>query len=212
MADMILGRDFYFQAVQVVARQLIGKVLVCTKDAQRVGGIIVETEAYDGESDQACHARRGKTERNQVMYGVGGRAYVYFTYGMHWLLNCVCGNEGYPAAVLIRAIVPTEGIAHIQARRSHVPPAHWCDGPAKLTRALGIDGSFNGLDLCHPSSGLYIEDGISIHDEDIQTTPRIGISYAPEPWHSMPWRFTIPTPADLCTRLTGNKDIIRSGR
>lgn len=209
---MILPRDFYLQPVQSVARQLLGKMLIRQIGQERLGGMIVESEAYDGEHDLACHARSGKTERNQVMYAEGGHAYVYFTYGMHWMLNCVCGEENYPAAVLIRAILPTEGIPHIQSRRSPIIPKHWCDGPAKLTRALDIDGTCNGLLLYDPLSGLSIEDGPEIPDEHLRVGPRVGISYSPEPWRSMPWRFTATIPIEPPARLADIEDIIKPGR
>lgn len=187
--SMVLDRKFYLQPVQTVARNLLGKKILRQLNNERLGGIIIETEAYDGEADLACHAHSGKTERNQMMYVVGGHAYVYFTYGMHWMLNCVTGCVDYPAAVLIRAILPTDGIEVIQAHRSPIAEKHWCDGPAKLTRALAIDGYCNGLDLCDPSSRLVIEMGADIPDQAIETTVRIGISYAPEPWLSKPWRY-----------------------
>ena len=94
--------------MQQVARDLLGQRLVRLLNGQRVSGLILEAEAYDGESDLACHARSGRTERNSMMYGDAGHAYIYFTYGMHWMLNCVCGPAGYPAAVLLRAILPLE--------------------------------------------------------------------------------------------------------
>lgn len=191
---MSLSRDFYRRQVQTVARELLGKRLVRMFDGQRAAGVIIETEAYDGEQDQACHARSGKTARNAAMYGEAGRAYVYFTYGMHWMLNCVCGEDGYPAAVLIRAIHPVEGFNIIQRNRSGVTKDRWCDGPAKLTKALAITVEFNGIDLCDPDSRLFIEEGIALQDEEIQTTPRIGIQHAPEPWLSKPWRFVARSP------------------
>lgn len=188
---MILQKDFYLRPVQMVARELLGKLLIREIENQHVGGYILEAEAYGGEDDQACHARIGKTERNQVMYGAGGHAYIYFTYGMHWMLNCVTGKDGFPAAVLIRAIQPVEGEDYIRRRREHVPPKHWCDGPAKLTKALDISGSLNGTDLCSQFGSLYIENGKPVIDEMVSATPRIGIQYAPEPWKSKKWRFLI---------------------
>jgi DNA-3-methyladenine glycosylase len=113
-----LPDSFYQQDVTLVARQLLGKRLVRLMDGTRISGIIVEAEAYRGEEDLACHARSGMTQRNAVMYGREGRAYVYFTYGMHWMLNAVCGPEGFPSAVLIRAIKPMEGLETIASRRS----------------------------------------------------------------------------------------------
>ena len=190
MKNKTLSRDFFRQPVVDVARSLIGKQLIHQIGENWVGGIISETEAYDGEQDQACHARRGKTKRNAVMYGPAGYAYIYFTYGMHWLLNCVTGAEGYPAAVLIRSLHPTHGLEIITKNREGIKPALWCNGPAKLTRALAIDGSLNGCDLCQKSGTLLISEGITIPDKFIQATPRIGIAYAGEPWISNPWRFT----------------------
>ncbi|MCJ7520588.1 MAG: DNA-3-methyladenine glycosylase [Anaerolineaceae bacterium] len=186
---MILTRDFYFRPVQSVARDLLGKRLTHLISGQRVGGIIVEAEAYDGEQDLACHARVGKTERNKVMYSQGGHAYVYFTYGMHWMLNCVTGETGYPSAVLIRAIAPTDGLEFISAQRPNVQEKQLCNGPAKLTKALAITGELNGSDLCDPDGALFIEQGEAISDNNIRITPRIGIQTTPEPWLSKPWRF-----------------------
>ena len=121
----------------------------------RLSAIITETEAYVGMDDLGCHAHVGKTRRNGVMFGPPGHAYVYFTYGVHWMLNAVTEKEGFPAAVLIRAIVPVEGVEVMSSRRRGRDTL----GPAKLTQALGIDGKLNGLDLCDPSSGLWIEAG-----------------------------------------------------
>ena len=175
--------------MQQVARDLLGQRLVRLLNGQRVSGLILEAEAYDGESDLACHARSGRTERNSMMYGDAGHAYIYFTYGMHWMLNCVCGPAGYPAAVLLRAILPLEGLDIIAARRAGIAEKLWCDGPAKLTRALSIDKNLNGADLCVRKDAIFIEKGFEIPEEDVQRTPRIGIQYAGEPWVSQPWRF-----------------------
>jgi DNA-3-methyladenine glycosylase len=119
------------------------------------------------------------------MYGPPGGAYVYFTYGMHWMLNAVAEAEGFPAAVLIRAIRPVEGVEIISARRQGRDTL----GPAKLTRALGIDGALNGIDLCSRAAGLWIETGESIPDEAVTIGPRVGLYTVPEPWKSKPWRF-----------------------
>jgi DNA-3-methyladenine glycosylase len=125
------------------------------------------------------------------MYGPAGRAYVYFTYGMHWMLNVVCGAENYPAAVLIRAIVPLEGNEIMAENRRGIPTRNWCSGPARLTRALAITREFNNTDLTSPQSCLFLEDFQTIPDEMVQQTARIGIQYAGEPWISLPWRFFI---------------------
>ncbi len=187
----ILTPAFFERDVVLVARQLLGMRLVRLVDGPRLGGTISESEAYRGEEDLACHARAGFTPRTAVMYGPPGRAYVYFTYGMHWMLNCVCGPVGFPSAVLVRAILPLEGLDLIAARREGRPEADWCNGPAKLTRALGIDGRFNGADLCQVSDQLWIEVGEGVPDGKVVIGPRVGIDGVPEPWLSQPWRFRI---------------------
>lgn len=183
----ILPAVFYLRPTLQVARDLLGMRLVRLLDGQRLAGIIVETEAYIGQEDLGCHARSGRTRRNAVMFGPPGRAYVYFTYGMHWCLNAVTEAEGFPAAVLIRAIQPVEGVDIIRERRNGGDTF----GPAKLTQALGIDGRLNGADLCNPASGLWIEQGEPVPDEAVQTGPRIGLNRVPEPWKSIPWRFRL---------------------
>ncbi len=163
--------------------------LVRVQDGLRLAGVIVETEAYRGEEDLGCHCRAGRTPRTQVMYGQPGHAYVYFTYGMHWCLNFVVEAEGFPAAVLIRAIQPVEGLAVIAARRGSQPAARWTDGPGKLTQALGIDGALNGADLCAAGAQLFLETGAPIPDSSVTIGPRVGLNTVPEPWKSVPWRF-----------------------
>jgi DNA-3-methyladenine glycosylase len=194
LESKILPATFYQRQVLEVARDLLGKKLVRLFDGQRIGGMITEVEAYDGEQDKACHARSGKTSRNYVMYGPSGRAYVYFVYGMHWMLNCVCGNIGYPAAVLFRALYPIEGLETITRTRKGIHPKDWCSGPARLTKALTIDQTFNNIDLTNHKSCLFIEELQSIPEEGIIRSPRIGIQYAGEPWASFPWRFLVTSP------------------
>jgi DNA-3-methyladenine glycosylase len=186
---MILSKEFYLRPVQIIARELLGKKLIHLVNEQRVGGIIIEAEAYDGETDLACHAHVGKTERNKTMYSQGGHAYVYFTYGMHWMLNCVTGDEGYPSAVLIRAITPTDGMDFIRNKRLNVEEKEWCNGPAKLTKALSITGELNGCGLCDIKSPLFIEECEIVPNQNVRITPRVGLGSTPEPWLSMPWRF-----------------------
>lgn len=193
----ILSQAWYSRDVVEVARDMLGMRLVRLLDDRRISGIIVEAEAYRGEEDLACHAKAGRTPRTEVMYGPSGRAYVYFTYGMHWMLNAVCGEPGYPAAVLIRAILPLEGIETIAAARSGVPPARWADGPAKLTRALHIDKTLNGADLTSEAYHLWIEEDLPIADKWVVTGPRVGIAGVPEPWKSLPWRFKAQLPKDF---------------
>ena len=181
----ILSQTFYARPTLTVARELIGARLVRILDDVRLAGIITEAEAYVGEEDLGCHAKSGKTKRNAVMYGRPGHAYVYFTYGMHWMLNAVTEREGFPAAVLIRAMEVVEGADIISARRQ----GRDTYGPAKLTQALGIDATLNGASLCDPHSGLWIEAGTPAADSDIITGPRVGLYTVPEPWKSVPWRF-----------------------
>ena len=194
---MILPRNFFRREVQTVARELLGKRLVRQIGNLQAAGYIIEAEAYDGEQDQACHARVGKTRRNAMMYGEAGRAYVYFTYGMHWMLNCVSADDGYPAAVLIRAIHPVEGLDIMSKNRAGVSESQLSNGPAKLTKALEITGDLNGIDLCDPGSPLRIEEGIEIPDKNIQISARVGIQSTPEPWLSIPWRFFTKIPENL---------------
>jgi DNA-3-methyladenine glycosylase len=183
----ILPRKFYDRPTLTVARELLGARLVRILDGQRLSGTIVEAEAYIGMEDLGCHAKAGKTNRNAVMFGPPGRAYVYFTYGMHWMLNAVTERDGFPAAVLLRAIHPVESVDVISARREGRDTL----GPAKLTQALGIDGGLNGIDLCSQESGLWIEEGESVAEEQVFTGPRVGLFTVPEPWKTIPWRFRV---------------------
>ena len=186
-----LAASFYAQDTVQVARELIGKRLVRLDGDQRIAGLITETEAYRGEDDLACHCRSGQTPRTVIMYGPPGKAYVYFVYGMHWLLNFVTEKEGYPGAVLIRAIRPEEGLDLIAKHRDGKPQKQWADGPAKLCQALGIDGGFNGVDTCSKEARIFIETGIEMPSTLILKTPRVGLATVPEPWRSKPWRFVL---------------------
>ena len=188
---MPLPAGFYDQDTLTVARGLLGAHLVRVLDGVRVSGLITETEAYDGETDLACHARAGLTARTRVMYGPPGRAYVYFTYGMHWMLNAVCGPAGFPAAVLIRAVQIDSGQELVAARRKGISPVHWTDGPGKLARALAIDSAQNDIDLTGTADGLWIEAGRQISAESVTIGPRVGLYTVPEPWKSIPWRFLV---------------------
>lgn len=188
----VLTREFYQRPALEVARDLLGCRLVRSQSGYRLAGRILETEAYQGEEDLGCHAAAGKTPRTVVMYGPPGHAYVYFTYGMHWLLNAVTDDEGIPAAVLIRAIQPLEGETIMEANRPYnANKSGWTDGPAKLTQALALDGTFNQADLCSQKSRLWIEKDQPILDQYVQRTPRIGLNSVSEPWRSIPWRFLV---------------------
>jgi DNA-3-methyladenine glycosylase len=185
-----LKREFFDRPTLEVARDLLGTRLV-RLEGRRLAGIIVETEAYIGESDLGCHAKAGLTPRTRVMFGPPGHAYIYFTYGMHWMLNFVTEREGFPAAVLIRAVAPTEGIPIIAARRRERPRAAWTDGPAKLCQAFGVDRNLNDADLCSPDAQIFVETGVPIPGLRVTTGPRVGLNNVPEPWKSAPWRFRV---------------------
>lgn len=192
MKPQILPKPFYAGRVHDVARNLIGCRLVYLG----VGGIIVETEAYERE-DPACHAFRGMTERNRVMFGPPGRAYVYFTYGMHHLLNIVCESEGEPAAVLIRALEPTDDIEAMRRRRFPVQELNeLTNGPGKLTQALAIDLAQNGLPVTRGDLKVYAR-GADWQEPHVVTTPRIGISAGRE----REWRYIVADSGFLSRKL-----------
>lgn len=170
-----LPREFYDRDTEEVARDLLGCLLVRELEGRRYVARIVETEAYVGPHDLACHASKGITPRTEVLYGPPGMAYVYFIYGLHFLLNAVTDREGHGAAVLFRGLQPLAGFE----------PDARTNGPARLTKALAIDKEFNRWDL---TSGrkLWIESGTKI--ERIATGPRIGVDYAGD-WAKAPLRF-----------------------
>ncbi|MEP7200342.1 MAG: DNA-3-methyladenine glycosylase [Chloroflexota bacterium] len=184
---MRLSRPFFSRPTLTVARDLLGQRLVRIYRGERLSGIICECEAYIGEEDDACHASHGRTPRTEVMYSAAGHAYVYFTYGMHWMLNCVTERADFPAAVLIRAIVPQEGVETMRRLRGREPVA---DGPAKLCQALAIDRALNGADLV-TSDGLFIERRPRVPDARVQLTPRIGIQNSDRVAREQLWRFVM---------------------
>lgn len=174
----ILPQSFFNRPALVVAEELIGKFLVRKVGKKEVAVMITETEAYDGPEDLACHASKERTKRTEIMFGPGGHFYVYFIYGMYWMLNIVVDQPEHPAAVLIRA-------AYRQHRMLTI-----LKGPGVLTRELGITSTLNGK-LTEKKSGLWIEDrGIKIPKKSIKKTPRIGVDYAGE-WAKKPWRFVV---------------------
>jgi DNA-3-methyladenine glycosylase len=173
----ILPRSFYDRETEIVAREMLGAVLECTTPHGKASGIIVETEAYVGEHDEACHAAAGRTRRTEPLYGRPGISYVYFIYGVHWCFNAVTRGEGLPSAVLVRAIQPLTGERLMRERRgSKVSGVNLTNGPGKLCAALGIDGSLNGVSLQRGS--LVIRAGGPVPDSDVLVTPRIGITKA----------------------------------
>lgn len=182
-----LARAFYARPSVTVARELLGQRLVrVLEDGQRLSGLICETEAYGGPDDEASHAYR-RTRRSAIMYGPPGHAYVYFIYGMHYCLNVVTELDGVPGAVLIRGLIPQEGLDTIRARRPGVPDARLCDGPGKVCQALGITIVQNGLDLV-TGEHLFIEAAAPVASQEVVITPRIGVRGSPEV-RSRPWRF-----------------------
>lgn len=182
-----ISTKFYNRPTLTVARELLGARLVRILDGVKLVGLITETEAYFGEDDLASHAKAGRTIRTAPMFGPPGHAYVYFTYGNHWMLNAVTEKEGFPAAVLIRAIQPIEGIEMMMERRNGRDTL----GPGKLTQALGITKSENNVNLTEAGSGLWIETGIFVPDKSVTIGPRVGLNKTPEPWLSKPWRFLV---------------------
>ncbi|NOT05135.1 MAG: DNA-3-methyladenine glycosylase [Anaerolineales bacterium] len=181
---------FYDRPTLTVARELLGARLVRILDGVKLVGIISETEAYFGFDDLASHAKVGRTIRTAPMFGPPGHAYVYFTYGNHWMLNAVTEQEGFPAAVLIRAIQPIEGIEVMMERRL----GHDTLGPGKLTQALGITKSENNVNLTEANPSLWIEAGHFIPDKSVTIGPRVGLNKTPQPWLSKLWRFLVKEP------------------
>lgn len=185
----MLPRRFYARTPVTVARDLIGKTLVRRLSRnKRLGGVIVETEAYGGKKDPASHAYIGRTQRNSVMFGEAGHAYVYFTYGMHYCLNFVTGKPGGEGAgaVLIRAIEPVLGVELMDKLRNVSDPRNLTNGPAKLCQALSIDLSLNGCDVTSETSEISVEDRPKAKKVmEICSSSRIGIKLAID----RKWRF-----------------------
>ncbi len=181
MGGRPLAATLYARPTAEVARRLLGQVLVSDVRSRRTAGRIVETEAYVGPHDPACHAWGGRrTPRCEWLYGPPGTAYIYFTYGMHWCFNAVTEAPGYPAAVLIRALEPLAGLETMRRRRggSGVPDRQLCSGPAKVCEALGITGALNGVSLARRAGPLRIlTDGRRpLRRWRIVVTPRIGVT------------------------------------
>lgn len=187
----ILTREFYDRDTLKVAEELLGKIVVVKNEntttdlVHRLGtdgirGRIVETEAYTGPEDKACHARHGRTKRNEIMWGPAGYTYVYLCMGLHYLLNIVTGKEGSPAAVLIRKIEPLS--EHAPKLKSY--------GPGNLTKYFGIDKFQNGVDVTTSDVLYIVDDGYRVDPTAIERKPRVGIDYAEE-YKDKPWRFVL---------------------
>jgi DNA-3-methyladenine glycosylase len=195
-----VNREFFDRSVHEVAHELIG----CELTVGETAGIIVETEAYDA-TDPACHAYIGRTSRNEVLFGPPGHAYVYLSYGIHSLLNAVAEPEGSAAAVLIRALEPTEGIEEMRERRGRDDVVGLCSGPGKLTEALGVGLSLNGADLGEPPFELSPRTG-NWNGAEIVAGTRIGITKAAE----LPWRYCVkdsPFVSKPWPRLTASPSV-----
>ena len=182
---IILQRNFYERSPSVVARDLLGKILVRVVDGQTVSGIITETEAYGADNDRASHAHRGKTNRNAPMFEQVGHSYVYMSYGIHFCINIVAHTANEKAgAVLIRALQPLDGIDFMRFKRNFIKDKLLTDGPGKLSQALLIDLSLNKHDVTQEGT-LYILERTD--ESKIVATPRVGISQEKE----LAWRFVI---------------------
>jgi DNA-3-methyladenine glycosylase len=175
-----LARSFYDRPVLEVARDLLGVVVVAADVAVR----LTEVEAYDGGRDPASHAFRGRTLRNAVMFGPPGHAYVYFTYGMHFCMNVVCGADGHASAVLLRAGEVIDGHESARRRRVGVRDRDLARGPARLTKTLSVDRRHDGVDVTDSGAPIRLFTGTPIPDDDVRWGPRVGISAAAE----LPWR------------------------
>lgn len=186
-AGVKLPRAFYEQPTVDVAKQLLGKYLVRQHPEGVTVGRIIETEAYVGPQDLACHASKGRTARTEVMFGRAGHAYVYFIYGFYHMLNLVTERQNHPAAVLIRAVEPVTGLNLMKTRRQLDKLRNLTSGPGKLCQAFAIDRSLNGADLCDVI--LYVEDRGEPQPR-LQATPRIGVDYAGK-WKDKRYRFFV---------------------
>ncbi|HVP07435.1 MAG TPA: DNA-3-methyladenine glycosylase [Candidatus Acidoferrum sp.] len=199
-----LTRSFYARPTLEVARDLLGKYIVYRTPSELFAARIVEVEAYVGEQDPACHAAPGPTPRNQIMYGSPGFAYIYFIYGMYHCLNFVTEPKGHPAAVLLRAAEPDEGIPSMIERAPRSPHRTILSGPGKFCRAFGLTVKQNGLDLTGPT--LFVEDRGEASPE-IAQSPRIGIKNGVE--HL--WRFIDRnSEAVSCPRTMARRTYVRT--
>jgi DNA-3-methyladenine glycosylase len=183
-----LPASFYRRDVLEVTRHLLGAYVVSGAGDGCVAVRLTEVEAYAGESDPSSHAYRGRTARNATMFGPPGHAYVYFTYGMHYCVNLVCGAEGLARAALLRAGEVVCGGDTAGERRRGIAERDWARGPARLTRALAVDRPYDGADVTDPASPLRVLPGSRVPDALVRTGPRVGVS---GPGATAPWRFWI---------------------
>lgn len=185
---MKLPRSFYQQDGVAAAKALLGKTLVHVTPEGVTKGVIVETEAYMGPADAAAHSYKGRTARTEIQYGPGGFSYVYLIYGMYSCMNIVVNEPEHPEVVLLRALEPVEGLSLMAARRKQEKRTALCSGPGKLCRAMAIDQSCYGMDLCGDT--LFLEETPGLPPFSIDAGPRIHIDYAGDA-RDYPWRFTV---------------------
>lgn len=186
-----LKKYFFERKTAVVAKELLGQILVRKTEKGLISGIIIETEAYLGKEDLASHANRGKTPRNQVMFAEGGFWYIYLIYGIHHCLNIVTEKNNRPGAVLIRALEPLRGLKEMKINRQTENIKNLTNGPGKLCQALKIDRRLNQTSALNTDSELFIvQSKISIPENKIKKAPRIGVDYAGI-WKDKPLRFYI---------------------
>lgn len=186
----ILQRGFFAQDTHATARGLLGKLLVHRWRGKNIMGRIVEVESYVGENDKACHAAKGRTKRNEVMFGEAGCAYVYLIYGMHHCLNIVTERKDFPAAVLIRALEPVKEIDLMYKYRKTNVFKNLTTGPGKLTQALRITRALNGENLISSDKLFVADDGFKVASDNIADSPRIGVDYAQED-AGLLWRYYV---------------------
>jgi len=201
-AFLPLPRSFFEPSASLVAPLLLGRLLIHNAPEGRIGGIIVETEAYLAD-DPASHAFRGQTARNRSMFGPPGHAYLYFIYGNHWCFNAVCGARGVGEAVLVRAIEPVFGLGLMRLRRRVAADQQLTNGPGKLCAALGLDRGFDGMDLCDANSPVFMAENpdrrkLLAGQGTVTTSPRIGISKAAH----LPLRFHLRGNIHVSRRAT----------
>jgi DNA-3-methyladenine glycosylase len=205
---MTVARERLARRALVLAPRLLGSLLVSSVGGVDVAVRLTEVEAYEGMDDPASHAFRGRTARNAVMFGAAGHLYCYFTYGMHWCANVVCGSEGTASAVLLRAGEVVLGEDHARARRPAARSARdLARGPARLAQCLGLDAATNGVDLCDPCSPVRLE-SLSRRPADatVRTGPRVGIVAAAD----RPWRFWLDGEVTVSTYKPGGRNRPRS--
>jgi DNA-3-methyladenine glycosylase len=192
---MIVQQDFFDRPTLTVARDLLGQQLIREIDGQRLSGRIVETEAYIGPDDTASHASKGRTARTEIMFGPPGYTYVYFIYGMHYMLNFITEGVDFPAAVLIRALEPLSGQTAMQTHRQRVnhsllKPVNLTNGPGRLCQALRIDKTLNNWPVTSGQK-LWLEQAEPVPAEEVAVGPRVGIAYARPGDRIAPWRFWV---------------------